>query len=79
MKIIDVLNNGKMTISFEVFPPKKEGNFEHVRGACEKIAALRPSFVSVTPRLLRVKMVMPSSRSSSLIAVERFDCDTYRL
>ena len=33
--------------------------------------------VSVTPRFERVKIVMPSSCSRSLIAVERFDCETY--
>ena len=48
MKISELLRSDRPGLSFEVFPPKKEGNFEHVRGACEKIAALRPSFVSVT-------------------------------
>ncbi len=48
MKITDILNRPQLSISFEVFPPKKETNFDSVREATEKIAALRPSFMSVT-------------------------------
>ena len=48
MKIIDVLNNGKMTISFEVFPPKKETSLDNVKAATEEIAKLAPAFMSVT-------------------------------
>ena len=48
MKIIDVLNDKKLSISFEVFPPKKETNFESVKMATEEIAALHPAFMSVT-------------------------------
>ena len=48
MRISEMLLSRKPGLSFEVFPPKKEGNFEHVREACTSIAALKPSFVSVT-------------------------------
>ncbi|MGN0161001.1 MAG: methylenetetrahydrofolate reductase [NAD(P)H] [Lachnospiraceae bacterium] len=48
MKIIDILNQEQMSLSFEVFPPKKETSFESVRVATEEIAALKPSFMSVT-------------------------------
>ena len=48
MKIIDILNREEMTLSFEVFPPKKETSLENVRAATEKIALLKPSFMSVT-------------------------------
>lgn len=48
MKIIDILNQENMSLSFEVFPPKKETSFVSVRVATEEIAALRPSFMSVT-------------------------------
>ena len=48
MKISDILNSEKMSLSFEVFPPKKETSFENVRAATEQIAAFRPSFMSVT-------------------------------
>ena len=37
-----------MSLSFEVFPPKKETSFESVKVATEKIAELKPSFMSVT-------------------------------
>ncbi len=48
MKIIDLLNNHNMALSFEVFPPKKETGFESVKAATEKIASYHPSFMSVT-------------------------------
>ena len=48
MKITDILSQEKMMLSFEVFPPKKETLFESVRVATEEIAALKPSFMSVT-------------------------------
>ncbi|MDO4174514.1 MAG: methylenetetrahydrofolate reductase [NAD(P)H] [Eubacteriales bacterium] len=48
MKIIDILNKQKMSLSFEVFPPKKETSYESVRNATEEIGALRPAFMSVT-------------------------------
>jgi len=48
MKIIDILKKEEMSLSFEVFPPKKETAFESVREATEKIAALKPAFMSVT-------------------------------
>lgn len=48
MRIIDILQKEQMSLSFEVFPPKKESGFESVKVATEKIAALKPSFMSVT-------------------------------
>ena len=48
MKLIDILTSGKLYLSFEVFPPKTYSAFESVKHATEEIAALRPSFVSVT-------------------------------
>lgn len=48
MKIIDLLNSKKLSLSFEVFPPKTETSFESVRCATEEIAKLKPSFMSVT-------------------------------
>lgn len=48
MKIADLLKENKYTISFEVFPPKDTSKFEDVKSATEEIAALKPSFVSVT-------------------------------
>ena len=48
MKIIDLLSQNTLSISFEVFPPKTETSFESVRAATEEIAKLRPAFMSVT-------------------------------
>lgn len=48
MKIIDILNQEQMSLSYEVFPPKKETSFESVRIATEEIASLKPAFMSVT-------------------------------
>lgn len=48
MKITEILNNHNMSLSFEVFPPKKETSFESVKAATEEIAAFKPSFMSVT-------------------------------
>lgn len=48
MKIIDILNQDQITLSFEVFPPKKIEKYDSVQAATEGVAALRPSFMSVT-------------------------------
>ena len=48
MKISDILNSKKLSLSFEVFPPKVDTNFESVKSATEEIAKLSPSFMSVT-------------------------------
>lgn len=48
MKIKGRLQENKVHISFEVFPPKTDAGFESVMGAVEKIAALKPSYISVT-------------------------------
>ena len=49
MKITNLFNNSdKLTISFEVFPPKSDTSFESVKIATEEIAKLHPSFMSVT-------------------------------
>ena len=48
MKITDILSSSKPTISFEVFPPKQESGLESVKAAAGAIAAMNPSFMSVT-------------------------------
>ena len=48
MKITEILNQGNLTLSFEVFPPKTDSAFESVKHATEEIAKLRPAFMSVT-------------------------------
>ena len=48
MKLIDVLRDERLSLSFEVFPPKTDSAFESVRSAVEEIAELHPAFMSVT-------------------------------
>ena len=48
MKIIDILNTKENSLSFEVFPPKTSDKYDSVQAATEAIAALKPSFMSVT-------------------------------
>jgi methylenetetrahydrofolate reductase (NADPH) len=48
MKISEVLKQDKPTLSFEVFPPKKDTDFAQVEAASTQIAALNPSYMSVT-------------------------------
>ena len=48
MKVKNIINSEKNTISFEVFPPKKDTDFENVKKAALEIAAQKPSYMSVT-------------------------------
>ena len=48
MKIKDLLRQDKLNFSCEVFPPKEATAYENVYSAVEKIAALKPDFISVT-------------------------------
>lgn len=48
MKIIDLIKEGKPSISFEVFPPKKDSEFSSIEKAIREIADLKPGFMSVT-------------------------------
>ena len=48
MKITDIVSDKKLSLSFEVFPPKTDTSFESVKTATEEIAKLKPAFMSVT-------------------------------
>lgn len=48
MKLTDILKKEELSISYEVFPPKADTAFESVRTAVEKIAELKPAFMSIT-------------------------------
>ena len=48
LKLTEILNQKKLSLSFEVFPPKTDTGFESVKTATEEIAGLSPSFMSVT-------------------------------
>jgi methylenetetrahydrofolate reductase (NADPH) len=47
MKLSELFSD-KLSLSFEVFPPKTDTAFDSVKTATEEIAKLRPSFMSVT-------------------------------
>ena len=48
MKLTEIFNKDGLSLSFEVFPPKTDSNFDSVKHATEEIAKLSPSFMSVT-------------------------------
>jgi len=48
MKITDILTFGKPMLSMEVFPPKTQDAYSKIESAVNEIAALEPSFMSVT-------------------------------
>lgn len=48
MKIRDLITQDKATLSFEVFPPKKDTDFADVEAATLGIAAFKPDYMSVT-------------------------------
>ncbi|MBR4860947.1 MAG: methylenetetrahydrofolate reductase [Firmicutes bacterium] len=48
MKIKDILAREKVTLSYEVFPPKKDMPFEPVLSAVDKLCLDKPDFMSVT-------------------------------
>ncbi len=48
MKISEILAHRKLTISFEIFPPKQDSAFDSVIGCTEELATYKPDFISVT-------------------------------
>ncbi len=48
MKISELFEKKEPTLSFEVFPPKTSEVYENVKKTSEKIAMLKPDFMSVT-------------------------------
>jgi methylenetetrahydrofolate reductase (NADPH) len=48
MLIRELLRQKNFTLSFEVFPPVREGNLENLYKAIEDLKALNPDFISVT-------------------------------
>ena len=48
MKITEIINHDTPTISFEVFPPKKDTDFVEVERAVLEVAASHPAYMSVT-------------------------------
>lgn len=48
MKLSELFLENKLSLSFEVFPPKSDTLFDSVKHATEEIAKLKPVFMSVT-------------------------------
>ncbi len=48
MRITEIINGGRPSLSFEVFPPKTSDSLDTVKQATEEIARLKPSYMSVT-------------------------------
>ncbi|HNU85907.1 MAG: methylenetetrahydrofolate reductase [NAD(P)H] [Pseudomonadota bacterium] len=48
MLIRDLFNQKKRTLSFEVFPPVREGNLESLFATIAELEELKPDFISVT-------------------------------
>jgi len=48
MKISEILKNNKVTVSFEVFPPKEWDRIENTKAVVREMAKSNPAFMSVT-------------------------------
>ena len=48
MKIKDIINNKKVTVSFEVFPPKQWDKIANTKKVVDEMVKDKPSFMSVT-------------------------------
>ncbi len=47
-KISDILKSGKLTLSYEMFPPKTADKLEDLYEKSKEIATLNPDFISIT-------------------------------
>lgn len=68
MKVIDIITARKPSLSFEVFPPKTFDNLESVMTASGAIAALSPSYMSVTYGAGGTTAVYTAEIASALLA-----------
>lgn len=48
MKVTELIKSKELALSFEVFPPKTADKWDATLASIDKIAALRPDFISVT-------------------------------
>lgn len=48
MKLSESFHQGKAAISFEIFPPKREADFQNIDSLLDQLAELEPKFISVT-------------------------------
>jgi len=80
MRIRDCFHNGRPVFSFEFFPPKTEDGVRKLYATVEELAALKPSFVSVTygaggsTRELTVELVGRIKNQIGLEAMAHLTC-----
>lgn len=48
MKISELFKNGETVFSFEIFPPKKDGQISNLHDTLAQLSELNPDFISVT-------------------------------
>ncbi|HVM32428.1 MAG TPA: methylenetetrahydrofolate reductase [NAD(P)H] [bacterium] len=48
MRIIDLFKSPEKLFSFELFPPKRDGNLEILFETVEKLKAMKPGYISIT-------------------------------
>ncbi len=48
MKVSDIYKNGKRSLSFEIFPPKKDSELSNIDDTLDVLCELKPDFISVT-------------------------------
>lgn len=48
MKISDIYGNGKKSLSFEIFPPKKDSELKNIDETLSVLCELKPDYISVT-------------------------------
>jgi methylenetetrahydrofolate reductase (NADPH) len=48
MRILDLFRSGRKVLSFELFPPKRDGDLEQLFGVAERLKSLEPGYISIT-------------------------------
>ena len=48
MRISEIYEKGKRSLSFEIFPPKKDSELKNIDATLEVLCELKPDFISVT-------------------------------
>lgn len=80
MHIKEILNQNKISISFEFFPPRDESSSEQLYSAITDLSTLKPSYVSVTfgaggsTRELTHKLVTRIQRENQIPVVSHLTC-----
>lgn len=79
-KLVDVLGQGRPSMSFEFFPPKTEAAARRLYASLKALVPLKPTFVSVTygaggaTRRLTHEVVLRIHRDTSLTVVPHLTC-----